>query len=105
MSENIIEKKKNDENTMGRDLRLSVVVMKNEISKFFHGKKMQLFFGLMIAVLVIITAIPYLVGETMSSDSKSILMVYSMFASIVVMLAGILFSAHPSCPNSKNTPH
>ena len=75
------------------DLRQSYVVMKNEMTKFFRGKRMLIFLGLAIAVFLLITVLPYLVGESLSKDPEQIILNYISFVSLLVLLAATLFAS------------
>ncbi len=74
------------------DLRQSVVVTRNELRKFLRGKKMLLFASLIAVVLVLMVALPYLLGEGYQNEYE-LSMVFVMFVAIIIELAGILFTA------------
>ena len=71
--------------------RQSFIVMKNEIKKFFSGKRMLVFAILMFAIIFIITIAPYLIGSTakpyyfVSMASLIVLMAATLFASISIV--------------------
>lgn len=68
-------------------VRQSLVIMKNEIKKFFSGKRMRVF-SIILAVIVFILAVaPYLVG----SEAKAYMFV--SIASLVVLMASTLFAS------------
>lgn len=74
------------------DLRQAGVVCKNEIKKFVRGKRLLLFGILIIAVILLLTTVPYLVGDGYE-DSHEIATVFVMFAYIIIELAAVLFTA------------
>ena len=45
-------------------IRQSYVVMKNEIKKFFSGKRMMVFSLILAAIIFVLAVAPYLVGST-----------------------------------------
>ncbi|MFA6710112.1 MAG: ABC transporter permease [Candidatus Methanomethylophilaceae archaeon] len=75
------------------DLRQSYVVMKNEMTKFFRGKRMLLFLALIVTVLLLITVLPYALGSSLSKDPKEIIVTYVSFVSLIVLLAATLFAS------------
>ncbi|MFA5452261.1 MAG: ABC transporter permease subunit [Candidatus Methanomethylophilaceae archaeon] len=75
------------------DLRQSYVVMKNEMTKFFRGKRMLLFLGLVVTVLLLITVLPYALGDGLSKDPKEIIQTYISFVYLLVLLAATLFAS------------
>ena len=69
------------------NLRQSYVVMKNEIKKFFSGKRMRVF-AIILAVIVFVLAVaPYLVG----GEAQPFMFV--AVASLVVLMASTLFAS------------
>lgn len=81
------------ENDIVNDLRQSYVIMKNEIKKFFSGKRMTLFLGLMGVILFVLTVVPYLLGESLSDDPKQILVPYLSLVSLIVLMLSTLFAS------------
>lgn len=76
---------------IGDDLRQSFAVMKNELVKFFRGKKLLLFSALTVFVLCIITFLPYALGHSLPGDRNELSVRYISFVTIVIMLMAILF--------------
>ena len=68
-------------------VRQSFVVMKNEIKKFFSGKRMLVFSLILAAIIFVIAVAPYLVGST----AKPFMFV--AVASLVVLMASTLFAS------------
>ena len=54
------------DNPVLESVRQAYVVMKNEIKKYFSGKRMLLFLVLLAIVLVILTSAPFLIGSDFS---------------------------------------
>ena len=71
----------------GEAVRQSLVVMKNEIKKFFSGKRMMVFSLILAAIIFVIAVAPYLVG----SEAKPFMFV--SIASLVVLMASTLFAS------------
>lgn len=74
------------------DMYQTFVVCKNEMKKFFRGSRILLFSVLIIAVVGLMTFIPYLLGNGYQSKEE---LDYSfiMFIPIIVELAVVLFTA------------
>ncbi len=68
-------------------VRQSLVVMKNEIKKFFSGKRIMVFSVILVAIIFIIAVAPYLLG----SEAKPFMFV--SIASLVVLMASTLFAS------------
>ena len=68
-------------------LRQSYIVMKNEIKKFFSGKRMLVFSIILLAIIFVIAVAPYLVGGTANS------FMFVAIASLVVLMASTLFAS------------
>lgn len=68
-------------------VRQSFVVMKNEIKKFFNGKRIMVFSVILVAIIFIIAIAPYLLG----SEAKPFMFV--SIASLVVLMASTLFAS------------
>lgn len=68
-------------------VRQSYVVMKNEIKKFFSGKRMMVFSIILAAIIFVLAVAPYLVGST----AKPFMFV--AVASLVVLMASTLFAS------------
>lgn len=75
------------------DLRQSYVVMKNEMTKFFRGKRMLLFLALVVTVLLLITVLPYALGGGLPKDPKELIVTYVSFVSLLILLAATLFAS------------
>lgn len=73
------------------DFRQSFVVAKNEINKFFHGKKMFLFAAITAFVLVIVAIVFAVYVE--DPQPNNICGIYASFAYLLILMAATLFSA------------
>lgn len=76
-----------------KDMRQSYVIMKNEIKKFFSGKRMTLFLGLLGVILFVLTVVPYLLGKELSDDPKEIIVPYLSLVSLIVLMSSTLFAS------------
>ena len=74
-------------NSFSESLRQSFVVMKNEIKKFFSGKRMLVFSIILVAIIFILAVTPYLVG----GQARPFMFV--AVASLVVLMASTLFAS------------
>ena len=72
---------------IAENLRQSFVVMKNEIKKFFSGKRMMVFSIILAAIIFVIAVAPYLVGSTAQP------FMFVAVASLVVLMASTLFAS------------
>ena len=68
-------------------VRQSLVIMKNEIKKFFSGKRMMVFTIILVAIVFVIAVAPYLVGGTAQP------FMFVAVASLVVLMASTLFAS------------
>jgi ABC-2 type transport system permease protein len=75
------------------DLRQSRVVMKYEFRKHLEGKKILLFGGLIAAVLLLLTVLPYVFGDGLPEDASKLGSLYLMFGSLIVLIAATLFTS------------
>ena len=71
--------------------RQAYVVMKNEIKKYFSGKRMLLFLVLLGVILAILTSAPFLIGNDFSEGQM--LTMYLSMAPLVVLMAVTLFAS------------
>lgn len=76
-------------NEIADDLRLSFVVMKNELKKFFRGRKVVLFGALTAVIIILLAAV--LIYEGVEDDL--ILSSYSMVVGLLILSATAFFSA------------
>lgn len=74
------------------DLRQSFVIAKNEIRKFFSGKKIYLFSALMLLIMALLAIVPYAFGNGYE-NAITITVLFASFITFIVMLAGVLFTA------------
>ncbi len=74
------------------DLRQAYVVAKNEIKKFFRGKKI-LIFGLLVLAIVLLQTIVPIVSNSSYGSKDNLLESFVSFAILLVELAGVLFTA------------
>ncbi|MBP5395018.1 MAG: ABC transporter permease subunit [Candidatus Methanomethylophilaceae archaeon] len=72
---------------VAENIRQSLVVMKNEIKKFFSGKRMMVFTIILVAIVFVIAVAPYLVGGTAQP------FMFVAVASMVVLMASTLFAS------------
>lgn len=75
------------------DLRQSRVVMKYEFRKHLEGNKILLFGGLIVAVLLMLTVLPYVFGDGLPKDASKLGSLYLMFVSLIVLVAATLFTS------------
>lgn len=76
----------------GGDLRQMLVISKNEIKKFFRGNRILIFTVLVVAILALMTAIPYIWGD--GYDSPNVLaQLFTTFVPLIVEIAVVLFTA------------
>jgi ABC-2 type transport system permease protein len=75
------------------DFRQSYVIAKNEIRKFIRGKKFALYIGIVVAVFLLMTLLPYLLGDDLGATSGEVLSGYVSFISFLAILAATLFSS------------
>lgn len=68
-------------------IRQAFVVMKNEIKKFFSGKRMRVFAVILAIIVFILAVAPYLVGGTAQP------FMFVAVASLVVLMASTLFAS------------
>ena len=73
-------------------VRQAYVVMKNEIKKYFSGKRMLLFLIILVIILAILTSAPYLIGEEEFTEGQMLTMYLSM-APLIVLMAATLFAS------------
>ncbi len=74
-------------NSFTESIRQSFVVMKNEIKKYFSGKRMLVFTILMGAIIFVLAVAPYLFGGTAKSYY------FVAVASLIVLMASTLFAS------------
>ena len=81
----------NDRSPVYETFRQAYVVMKNEIKKYFSGKRMLLFLVLLGVILAILTSAPFLIGNDFSEGQM--LTMYLSMAPLVVLMAVTLFAS------------
>lgn len=81
----------NNKSAVTETFRQAYVVMKNEIKKYFSGKRMLLFLVLLVIILAILTSAPYLVGEDFNEGQM--LTMYLSMAPLVVLMGATLFAS------------
>jgi len=79
--------------TLPSDFNQAITVVKYEILKYLRGKKLLVFIGLMALILGLLTAMPYLLGDGLPSESKELMLFYISFSTILIILAVTLFAA------------
>ena len=75
--------------SFGEATRQSLVVMKNEIKKYFSGKRMFVFMALLGIIVFVIVFAPYL----LSSNGKANPVYFVMMSALVVLMASTLFAS------------
>ena len=73
--------------TFKESARQSLVVMKNEIKKYFSGKRMYVFLALLGIIVFVIVIAPYMFGSTANP------VYFLMMSSLVVLMAATLFAS------------
>ena len=81
-------------NTVMESSRQGYVVMKNEIKKFFSGRRMFIFLAMVALILAILTVAPYLLGTELPDDPGRLSMGYIKMSPMIVLMA------HRSSPRS-----
>ncbi|MGN1045347.1 MAG: ABC transporter permease [Candidatus Methanomethylophilaceae archaeon] len=79
------------DNPVLESARQAYVVMKNEIKKYFSGKRMLLFLVLLAIVLAILTSAPFLIGTDFSEGQM--LSMYLTMSPLIVLMAATLFAS------------
>ncbi len=81
--------------TLPSDLNQAMTVVKYEILKYLRGKKLLVFLGLITLIMVLFTAMPYLLGERagLPTDAAELMIWYMAFIMILIILAVTLFAA------------
>ena len=74
------------------DLRQSFVIAKNEIKKFFRGKKILIFGILILSITLLLAVLPYAFGDQYNSKQE-LIFGYITFTYLLIELAGVLFTA------------
>lgn len=75
------------------DFRQSYVVMKNEVKKFFSGKRMLIYLALLALILFVITFVPYIVGSSLPEDPALFASTYLSMSSLIVLMGSTLFAS------------
>ena len=71
----------------------SIVVAKNEMTKYLRGKKILVIAGIMILALVGLTGVGIIVGDEILNDTKVFTSIYMVFASFIMGLIAVLFAS------------
>lgn len=74
-------------NNFTESARQAFVVMKNEIKKYFSGKRMLVFAALLAIIVFVIVVAPYMFGE------KTNPVYFVMMSALVVLMAATLFAS------------
>ena len=80
-------------NSVVESSRQGYVVMKNEIKKFFSGKRMLIFLAMVVLILAILTVAPYLLGTELPDDPGRLSMGYIKMSPMIVLMAASLFAS------------
>ncbi len=75
------------------DLRQAAVIAVNEIRKFVSAKRFRVYILLVVAVVALMTLLPYILGDGLSGSSGSVFSNYISYASFIVMLGATLFAS------------
>ena len=75
------------------DFRQSFVVMRNEIKKFFSGKRMLIYLALLGIILFVITFVPYILGSSLPEDAAMLATTYISMSSLIVLMGSTLFAS------------
>ena len=76
------------------DMRQVWVVARNEVTKFMRSRKFVLYVGLVALILVLMTVLPYVLGDGLKGTAGSIFSSYISYASLLVVLAATLFASY-----------
>jgi ABC-2 type transport system permease protein len=79
------------EDSFSDNMRQAKVVMRYELKKYFRGKRIAIFAVLMGFVLLMLTALPYLFGDGLSSDPNELAFSYTSALQILIVVLAALF--------------
>jgi len=71
----------------------SVIVAKNEFTKYLRGKKLILCAGIMILILAMLAILPYVFGDGLPEEPWELTLLFVFFANLVVILTATLFGS------------
>ncbi|HIJ00364.1 MAG TPA: ABC transporter permease [Candidatus Methanomethylophilaceae archaeon] len=75
------------------DLSQAITVAKYESYKYLRGRKILVFLGLIVLLLVLQTAVPYLLDTTLPQDPKGLAEYYMSLVGTFIIIAATLFAA------------
>ena len=76
------------------DALQAVTVARNEVVKFLRSRKFVLFGALVAAMLVLTTALPYLLGDGISGSAGDVFSNYMGYTLLLVLLGATLFASY-----------
>ena len=74
------------------DLRQSVVIAKNEITKYIRGRKLLVFIIIEVLILAVLSAIPYIFGDSYP-DGMTVVTTFIAIYLLLIELSVVLFAA------------
>ena len=76
------------------DLTQTYMVAKNEVIKFLRSRKFMLYGLLVVAIVALMTLLPYALGDGLSGSGGDIFSGYVGYASLLVLLGATLFASY-----------
>lgn len=76
------------------DLTQTCLVAKNEVIKFLRSRKFLLYGLLVVAILVLMTLLPYVIGDGISGSGGDVFSGYVGYVSLMVLLGATLFASY-----------
>ena len=76
------------------DLTQTYMVAKNEVIKFLRSRKFMLYGLLVVAIVALMTLLPYALGDGLSGSGGDIFSGYIGYASLLVLLGATLFASY-----------
>lgn len=75
------------------DFTQMLTIMRYEMYKFLRGKKIYVMLGLMALIIILLTAVPPLLGYDLPSNDKSFIIQYLSFVNTLIVIAVTIFSS------------
>lgn len=76
------------------DIMQTVTVARNEITKFLRSRKLAVYLALVVLIIVLMTALPYVLGDGLSGSAGEVFSDYIGYASLLVLLGATLFASY-----------
>lgn len=76
------------------DIMQTVTVARNEITKFLRSRKLAVYLSLVVLIVVLMTALPYALGDGLSGSAGGVFSDYIGYASLLVLLGATLFASY-----------